>query len=123
MAHLGSVLAFLQGIEAYRRRAQSRLYGSPFIVRLSYLGGHPGIFRQQAFLAGMVSDKLRLVDEKGDRCFDLPVERICGLAADETGQLRLDYEPTAGLVTTVAFQAVEGPEGCRKLVHMLMHTA
>jgi hypothetical protein len=120
MAQLEAVLAFLQGAEAHRRRARSRLYGSPCIVRLTYLGGHPGIWQQAEFWAGLVSDRLRLVDARGEQCYDLPLDRIGGLSYDADGRLRLDYEPTAGLVTTLAFEAEEGREGYQKLRHMML---
>jgi len=120
VANLGAVWAFMQGMQAYRRRAMARLSGSPCVVRLTYLGGHPGIFEQEEFWVGRVSDQLRLVDRRGDRWYDLPLERIGGLACDDQGRVAVAFEPTAGLRLTVAFQAeAGGEEDLRKLRTMV----
>lgn len=121
MANLGAVWAFMHGVQAFRHRAMARLSGSPSVLRLLYLGGHPGIFGQEEFWVGRVSGRLRLVDRRGDRWYDLPLDRIGGLACDEQGTVRVDFEPTAGLRTTVAFQAeAGGAESYRKLWNMVM---
>jgi hypothetical protein len=118
MANMGAILAFLQGAEAYRRKVAERLTGSPCMLRLTYLGGHPGIWEPAEFFVGRVADRLRLVDQRGELCYDLPVERIVGLGCGENGQVELQFEPTAGFMTTVAFQAPAG--GFQQLSHMLM---
>jgi hypothetical protein len=118
MANMGAILAFLQGAEAHRRKVAERLTGSPCSLRLTYLGGHPGIWEPAEFFVGRVADRLRLVDQRGELCYDLPIERITGLGYGANGQVELHFEPTAGLMTTVAFQA---PAACyRELSRMLM---
>jgi len=121
MAEMGAIRLFLQGAEAYRRRAAERLSGSPYMLKLTYLGGHPGIWNPEEFWVGRVADRLRLVDQRGERCYDLPLDRINGLGCDEEGHVELTFEPTAGLVTRVSFQAGErGTESYRKLARMVM---
>lgn len=121
MASLSAVWAYVQGVESFRRRAAARLSGSPVIVRATYLSGHPGIWEAEPFWVGLVADRLRLVDQRGERCYDLPVERIQGISLGEQGDLRVDFEPTAGLRTTVALRADEGAaESCRKLLEAVM---
>ncbi|HYG58845.1 MAG TPA: hypothetical protein VD902_12375 [Symbiobacteriaceae bacterium] len=121
MAHLEAVWAFVQGVQAYRRRALARLSGSPHVLRLTYMGGHPGIWEPEEFLVGRVGDQLRLVDRRGDRWYDLPLDRIGGLTSLEAGCVSVSFEPTAGLRTAVAFRAEEGgPESYRKLLDLLV---
>lgn len=120
MTAVRAFLAFMQGAETYRRRALRRLSGSPFTLRLTYLGGHPGIWQPATFWVGRVGDRLRLVDEQGLQCYDLPMERICGLSYEESGYLKLRFEPTAGLLTTVEFQTPnEVTETYQKLFHLM----
>jgi hypothetical protein len=105
MAGFEAVRAFLQGVDTFRRQREARLSGSPFVYRLEYLGGHPGIWQQEPLWAGLLADRLRLVDQRGERCYDLLLDRICGVEWDGSGGLNVTFEPTAGLVATVAFAA------------------
>lgn len=118
MAGLGAVWAFLQGVDAFARQRGQHLSGSPFVVQLQYRGGHPGIWAAEPLWAGLLADRLRLVDQRGERCYDLPLDRICGIAWDGSGHLQVGFEPTAGLVTTVAFEAES--VACEKLVQSVM---
>ncbi|HWI65528.1 MAG TPA: hypothetical protein VNT75_27165 [Symbiobacteriaceae bacterium] len=121
MSYMGAIRSFLQGAEAFRRRAAERLNGSPYVLKLTYLGGHPGIWDPAEFYIGRVEGCLRLVDQRGERCYDLPIDRINGMGCDEEGHVELQFEPTAGLVTTVAFQSGQGgTEGYRKLVRLIV---
>lgn len=120
MSHMGAIRAFIQGAEAYRRKAADQLSGSPYMLRLTYLGGHPGIWNSEEFWVGRVEGNLRLVDQRGERWYDMPIDRINGLGCNEDGHVELHFEPTAGLLTTVAFQASEaGTASYRKLVRMM----
>lgn len=124
MTTVRALLSFMQGTEAYRRRATASLYGSPFTLRLHYVNGHPAIPESQSVWVGRVADHLRLVGERGERVYDIPVTRVKGIAYDPQGLVRLRFEPTAGLVSTAVFR-LEGDAGAayQKLLHMLLVTA
>lgn len=111
MTTVAAILAFVQGTEAFRRRAAARLPGSPFMLRLTYLSGHPGMYQSEPVWAGRVGDRLRLVDQRGERHYDLPLDRISTVSYGSGGQVQIGFEPTAGLQTTVAFAAEEGAYG------------
>jgi len=74
------------------------------VLALFYLGGHPGIWsNDQPFLVGRVDDQIRLLTGKGRSVYDLPISRITGASYDDTGLLRISFEPTPGLITSVDF--------------------
>jgi|GEM_PF-4093940 len=123
MADFKALLAFVQGAEAYRGRAARRLAGSPFMLRYTYVGGHPGIWESEGFWLGRVGNHLRMVDTVGDRCYDLPLDRIRGVSCSHDGLVHLRFEPTAGLLTTVALRPEEGGHGGSsnsRLLHMVL---
>jgi hypothetical protein len=121
MSTVRAILAFMQGVETYRRRASGRLSGSPFMLRLHYLGGHLGIWQPETFWVGRVGNRLRLVDHLGDRSFDLPLDRISGVSQGDRGELLLQFEPTCGLHTTLAFRPGEqGGESYHRLLQLML---
>ena len=108
MTAVRAIVAFLQGAQTDRRRAAARLAGTPFMLRLHYLSGHPGIWSPEPFLVGRVGNRIRLVDQTGDRTYDLPLERIASLSLAGHDRLSIQFEPTAGFLTNLEFQAEEG---------------
>lgn len=120
MTAVRAILAFLQGAQTYRRRAADRLAGTPVMLRLHYLGGHPGIWSPEPFWVGRVGDRIRLVDETGERTYDLPVERIASLSLAGGDRLSLQFEPTAGLLTSLEFQVEEGAARGYAQLHRLI---
>lgn len=117
MTAVRAILAYLEGLEALRHPVAARLCGSPFSIRLQYLGGHPGIWEPEAFWVGRVGDRIRLVDELGQHSYDLDASRILAVSSRPDGRLALRYEPTPGLVTSVEFQGAAGTsERCARLL-------
>jgi len=100
---LSSLLAYVKGGIVSKQRT-APLTRRPLMLTLFYLGGHPGIWNSdQPFLVGRSADQIRLVSGKGSAVFDLPIARIKGSSYDDAGLLRISYEPTHGLVTSVDF--------------------
>ncbi|HEY3366626.1 MAG TPA: hypothetical protein VGK74_16345 [Symbiobacteriaceae bacterium] len=124
MTTVKALLSFMQGEEFYRRRAAGHLPGNPVAFRLFYLDGHPSISRPQSVWIGRVGGRLRLVGERGERTYDIPIARISGLGYDPQGLLRLRFEPTAGLVSTAVFQAGDDAAASyQQLLHLIAITA
>lgn len=115
-----AILAYLQGVQTGRRRAVGRLHGTPFMMRLIYLGGHPGIWASEPFWVGLVGDRLRFVADRGQRWYDLHLSRLRGVSSDGAGRLLIRYEPTAGLVTTLEFHTDgEAGKACQRLIQLV----
>ncbi len=108
MTAIRAILSFLHGVERHGQRVREALPGTPAVLRLTYVKGHPGIWHGGAVWLGRVGDRLRLVEPNGTRWHDLPLDRIRGISYEWEGRLCIRYEPTAGLVTTVEFRAEEG---------------
>ncbi len=123
MTAVRALLSYLHGLESYRNRAAARLCGSPYRLQLVYLSGHPGIWEPEPFWVGRVGERIRLVDESGQRWYDLDINRILGITCSSDGHLFMRYEPTPGLITTVEFRATESPDCYLKLLQLLSLTA
>lgn len=117
-----ALLAYLNGLESHRDRAAARLFGSPYRLRLHYVSGHPGIWEPESFWIGRVGGRLRLVDEQGQRTFDMELSRILGLTCSQAGHLFLRYEPTPGLITSVEFRA-DQPDSYHQLLRLMALSA
>lgn len=124
MTAVRAILAYLQGREANGSRPAVRLCGSPYRLHLQYLGGHPGIWEPEPFWVGRVGDRIRMVDQQGQRCYDMEVARIQGVTCSIDGHLFVRYEPTPGLITTVEFRSPDGAkDSYSRLLHLWAATA
>lgn len=111
-----SILAYIKELTAGGRHVVRLLAGSPFMLHVRYLGGHPGIWEPGSFWMGRVGGQVRLVDAAGGRCYDLPLDRITQLACSVDGQVRIGFVPTPGLHVALLLRA-DDPGAARR--HLL----
>lgn len=111
-----ALVTYLKGLTAGGRHVARHLAGSPFRLRVRYLGGHPGIWEPGSFWLGRVGGQVRLVEAAGGRSFDLPLDRITQLGCTVNGQVQIGFAPTPGLLVTVLLQAADPATARRHLL-------
>jgi hypothetical protein len=110
-----AMLEYIKGLTAGGRHVARQLAGSPFMLHVRYLGGHPGIWAPGPLWLGRVGGQVRLVNAEAGRSYDLPLDRITQLACSADGRVRIGFEPTPGLQVTVLLQADDPAAGQRHL--------